>query len=69
MIRGGVHMKVISEILDMSIETLNKVYAHVSRDELNAMSSWMGRTATMRSQNVRTTLEPIRKNARKFARS
>ena len=57
MIQAGVHMKVISAILDMSLETLDKIYAHLSKKELNAMGDWMGRKATMRAQNVRTTFD------------
>ena len=43
MIQGGAHMKVISEILDMSLETYDKIYAHLSKKEINEMADWMGR--------------------------
>lgn len=66
MIQGGTHMKVISEILDMSLETLDKIYAHLSKKELNEMSEWMGRKKAMRSQNVHTSYMPKQQNRSKL---
>lgn len=69
MIQNGMPMKVVSEILDMSIETLNKIYAHIAQDQLNEMAPWMGRAATMRTQNVRTSDKKSPKKMTKSTKS